>query len=171
MPNALSFIAQMLDPRGRCNRMALLYWAGGVLILQVLLIGLFMAVDVDPRHPLVQALNLAFVWMAFSATAKRLHDIGSSAWWALGFFLIWMAGCLVVGLVVFFAIGPDALDPGTMAYMGLLGIFGAPVLYALVWLHAKPGEAGANRFGAEPAGLGLSRPMTAPAGSEAMQSA
>lgn len=171
MQNVVPFIAQMLDPRGRCNRMALLYWAGGVLIVQVLLVGVLLAVDADPRHPLVQVMNVAFLWMAFSATAKRLHDIGSSAWWALGFFLLWMIGCLAIGVAVFFTFGPEAMDPGTTVYFAMLGLFGAPVLFALVWLHAKPGEAGANRFGLEPYGAGVSGPVSASGASAAMQSA
>jgi uncharacterized membrane protein YhaH (DUF805 family) len=93
----------------------------------------------------------AAAWIYYSAlpqiavvvimsTIPRLHDIGRSGWWAVGFFI---AGAHVQSL---FLAGPE-IFPGS----NLIAIILAAMLVgALVVLGALPGQPGANKFGAPP---------------------
>jgi uncharacterized membrane protein YhaH (DUF805 family) len=163
MSNAITFASQMLDPRGRCNRMALLIWAGVILAVQLVLAGILMTAQVDANNVVVKLLNLAFLWLAFAATSKRLHDIGHSAAWIIAAFAVWIAACVALGVAAMLTFGPAAIEEGTTAYWALFVLFSAPVLFALIWLHAKLGDAGDNRYGPAPSGSGLSMPAVSTA--------
>jgi uncharacterized membrane protein YhaH (DUF805 family) len=79
----------------------------------------------------------------------RLHDIGKSAWWAAGVFLLEIA----IALIGFTTL---PLQQATI----IMGAFVLVIAALLVWLGTTPGEPGPNRYGDPPrSGLGLKRKM------------
>jgi uncharacterized membrane protein YhaH (DUF805 family) len=154
---AIALAGHILDFRGRCNRKGLLVVAGLLLGAEALTVAAVLLLGVDQQHAAVLALKALFVWTAFTAASKRLHDLGHSAWailWTFGAICLWSAA---LTLVVFFGVGEQALLPQSSWYMGILVATIAPVFAATLWLHLAKGEAGANRFGPVPEGIGFSR--------------
>jgi uncharacterized membrane protein YhaH (DUF805 family) len=134
-----------------------------MLASQVLIVAACMALEAVPEGPLLVVLNLFFLWLTTTIVIKRLHDIGRSAWTLAASTIgvvVWSV-VLAIGLVL--VMPKQALLPGAIGYM--LAVLGTalPVLVGILWLHCAPGMAGANRFGAEPAGNGFSpRPQAWP---------
>jgi uncharacterized membrane protein YhaH (DUF805 family) len=93
------------------------------------------------------ALTAFVLWAGSAAMVKRLHDTGRSGWWlpgGLAFCLGWM---VVAVIGCFAAFGLDALRPGNALYPVSLGLAFLPMLGAMLWLHAQPGDPVPNRFG------------------------
>ena len=156
--DALHFVATLLDPRGRCNRRGLFVLAlallgvqfGAGVLLSVVGLGLDTLVGM-----FVAAL---FLWIGFTAVSKRLHDIDASAWWFLGASVFWLVGVTVLSITFGFLLGADALAEGTRGYYILLALMMLPLLAAMLWLHLRPGQLAANRFGPAPRHSGFAMP-------------
>lgn len=148
-------VLEAVDPRGRCNRRGLLLIAIALLAVQLVLAVLLWQGVLLQGGPVMRIAEVLLVAMAISATSKRLHDIGLSAWWILAGFgglAIWS---VLLAVVLVFTIGAAALQPGTMGFaVAVVGTM-TPAFLATLWLHVAKSEVGANRFGAEPSTLGF----------------
>jgi len=114
-PSLLAF--EILDPRGRCNRKGLLIIAIVLLALQ-LVAGALASLGVLQRGgPAMRIAEVTFVLAAFSATSKRLHDLGLSAWWILAGLGGLAAWSVVLALVLVFTVGAAALQPGALGFV------------------------------------------------------
>ena len=106
---------------GRASRPELWWWFLSVLIILILtelidaylivpFLGLENAVDADRTRPLSWIVSLALILPNLAVGARRLHDIGKSAWWLL-VGLIPLIGTLVL---IYFYLQPS--DTGRNAY-------------------------------------------------------
>ena len=120
--------------RGRISRRS--YWLFGFIPMAciglVLGIGLGIArMYASPTTGLALALVMAFfvIWISVAVHAKRLHDIGLSAWWIVIF--------AFVSLVVAYA---------------TYSLFIAQISSLAIWMvvGTLPGTSGTNRFGPDP---------------------
>lgn len=94
-----------------------------------------------------QILAGVVIWVGFAAMAKRLHDIGLSAWWLLGGAAFCFGWTAVVVILTLLTLGLPALTPGNPLYPVSLGLAFLAPLGALLWLHLARGEFGVNRYG------------------------
>ena len=153
-------LGHILDFRGRARRadfwpymllLAAIYFAGCVLVFALL------PFAVGSPIAWMYALTAVLVLLAFSATVRRLHDVGWSGWWMapyvaitlafIAFFLWWRLGLAqapgeeppvrLMQIMPFFMIASAAAN-------------GAAILVFVVCL--LDGAAGPNRYGADPTG-------------------
>jgi uncharacterized membrane protein YhaH (DUF805 family) len=87
---------------------------------------------------LMFAVGIGAIWIGLAVGAKRLHDLGKSAWWLLLFYVV--PGVLQ-------GIG-DRLDV-PLAYVFYLPAFGI-WLWALIELGFLRGTQGPNQYGPDP---------------------
>ncbi len=154
--SALQLMPILFDLRGRCNRTGLLVMACAMLVIQFFAVAVIWGTGADFTGSLVILAKFLFLWIATAAIAKRLHDIGVSAWWipisCIGL-VVWS---FVQTLVLFFIAGHAILDVnGPMFWVSVAGTM-TPVLAATVWLHFAKGVSGANRYGPQPGSSGFS---------------
>lgn len=117
----------------RINRAT--YW----LLLALFIAGFAIAwISLHPRH---LPITVAFVLLSQS----RLHDIGRTGWFSVGFF--------IPGIVLETLLHPaeGAVGGGALVEIALLVL---AILAGLSFLGVIPGQPGANRFG-RPSGRGL----------------
>jgi len=135
---------------GRSNRQE--YWISvGLLIVAALVLGYFQ----------MQAASAAITIMWVITWIRRLHDIGKPGWWSL-LPLLLVVGLAVAGIVLGGSafekmvlnaesgkpISPN--DPG-FAIVALVVLAGLIFQFGFtIWLGAKKGDAGDNKFGAPP---------------------
>lgn len=157
MPVSLSSWLSLVDPRGRCNRTGLLVAAVGLMAAQ----GAMALVEAGlgtAAAPLLLPVKLLVLWVAFAATARRLHDIGRSAWMmlaAMGGFIVWS---IVVAVALVLTVGGKVLVPASPWFWVSFAISMAPMFAATLWLHLAPGTPGPNAYGPVPDGLGVAAP-------------
>ena len=164
MPHFASFALDMLDARGRCNRHGFLALAILMLVLQAALgIAMYLC-GADLQGSLAHAFKAAFIYVAFVASAKRLHDVGRSAWWMLGGITALVIWCLALSIAAVFTLGPDALRPGAFWSTAVVAVSSLPALGMLLWLHFAKGEPRENCYGPVPHGQGFARHRHQPAG-------
>lgn len=119
---------------------------------------------------------LATLLPGLAVTVRRLHDIGKSGWWQLGWYVIPFVAWLAAGVMFLVAVvikystakasggwSFDADDvpwessteafaafpPSAIMFIAALVITLAVIVWAIIWL-ARQGEAGQNRFGPDP---------------------
>ena len=85
-------------------------------------------------------MNFVFMWVIIAASAKRLHDVNTSGWWAPLPFLIGF-GIIAFGVIF------DAADMMRVLALAMI-VVGVPIIVVGVWR----GTEGANRFGNDRAG-------------------
>lgn len=165
--STLHNLLPMFDPRGRCNRKGLVIAAAVMLSVEVIVaLGLWTS-GRRLDDPAVLPLKAAMVYLAISAAAQRLHDLGRSAWvivWALLGLIGWS---VVLAVAVMLNLPPEQLAPGETGHMIVFAGVAVPLVAALLWLHFAPGMTCANRFGPVPKELGFARNAT-PQGDEAV---
>ena len=153
----VSILRSMLDPRGRCNRKGLLIAAVVMLVVEAVAgLGLW-AAERALNDPILLPFKAAMIYLAVSAAAQRLHDLGLSAWrigWATLAIFGW---CIAVTLAAMVTFGPERMAPGEAGFTIVFASLLMPMLVMLLWLHFAPGEPGSNRFGPEPEALGFAR--------------
>ena len=169
----MPFLRRILSFRGRRSRTPFLGCTavvqatdlGGVLALALLYAvfrnasgGWAVAALVLLALPVIAAmLAVRLVELAF--TARRLHDIGFSAW-----HLFWVHGPAVAAFAIanlqkYADVPVGALGAGEVFWPWQVFRYGV-----LAWLGATPGTDGENRFGADPGADGGDRKETASAG-------
>ncbi len=132
----------LFDPRGRADRVDMLIAAGIVVVVEA---GLALSGLEDNLFAWL-AKGCA-LWIGIAVSAKRLHDLGYSAWWlaagAAGL-CMWSA-FLAFGFLIF--LGPAELEQGSFGLAALFGLIMLPAVGIGLWLHLAEGETLANRFG------------------------
>lgn len=154
----LSLILSLVDPRGRCNRRGLLVIASLLLAVETMLVTLASLGIASPDGAGVMPVKVVVLWIAIAACAKRLHDIGRSAWamaLAVPVTLVWGFAATVA---VTMQVGVEALVPSSPWYFACLGLTMVPVVAGTTWLHIAGGDSGPNRYGPAPEGLGIAGP-------------
>jgi uncharacterized membrane protein YhaH (DUF805 family) len=157
--SALPTFHDLFDPRGRANRGGLLKVAVLLLAADVVAVAVIAATGAAFTGAAALAFKLVSVWIATAAVARRLHDVGFSAWWiakGLAALIAWSIAVAVALLTRYTA--AEALDPAQSAFWLNLALTSAPVLAALGWLHVARGDAAANRYGPPPGASGFSAP-------------
>lgn len=156
--NALPWLREISDPRGRCNRKAFLHIALAFLMLQLGVAGLLSLLNIETSLEFTFLWNAPMFWIGTTVCVKRLHDVGHRGWWIPGAFAIWFVAAFVITVVVSMVLGEEALAQGQPAFFALFGIMTLPAFGALLWLHTAPSDAKANVYGPIPGDSGLSMP-------------
>lgn len=160
-----SRILQIADPRGRCNRRALLGIALALLILQTIAFVVRSYATTPLINLLASAIELSCLWIAMCATIKRLHDLNLSGWWmpaGLPALCVW---AVFVGSIALATLGLAVFQVGSPQFMiYAIGVMIWP-LAATLWLHFAEGTAGPNKYGHEPDETGLGIPIAPPCAS------
>ena len=157
MSRFTAYSVELIDPRGRCDRRGLLALAIIIMVLQAALALAVLASGIEPAPLIVDMVNAVFVYMAFAATAKRLHDTGRSAWWIVGGAIAVVAWSIAVAFSAVLALGPDGFDPGSFWWIVAVTVSTLPAFALLLWLHCAKGDSQANRFGPVPGRSGFAR--------------
>ena len=144
-----------LTPEGRIGRRD--FWIGFVIILVA-------SVVLGVIPVLGQLIGIALLWPQICIHAKRLHDMGKTAWlmvvpFAVSFIAV--GGAVIVGGAGVISAGAMGDNPaavgaalaGMGAAMGFLGIALLVGLAFLLWVGLSRGEVGPNRFGPPPVSL------------------
>lgn len=135
MISAIQIIRKLFDPRGRADRMDMLVAAAIVLCVEV-----SAALFVGEEGVLAFVMKVIAVWIGVAVTAKRLRDMGLSAWWLVGgagVLCIWTA-FVAFGFLIF--VGPAELGQGSFAMLAFLGLVMMPAIGAALWLHLAEGD-------------------------------
>lgn len=149
------FFNAVIDPRGRISRKGFL--AASLVIMGVEIFGslLIFKGGVAPDSYLITGLKLLVVWLCVAVLAKRLHDLGYSAWWLVAAGAA-QAAWTAVFVTAFIAVaGLERIQPGMIWSYALYAGAMMPALGFLLWLQLAPGEPRNNPFGVEPQGLGF----------------
>ena len=120
--------------------------------------------------------GLATLLPTLAVTARRLHDIGKTGWWQLGWYAINLTAWLAAGVMFLIAVvieysttdasggwdfDSDDIDwanagdafasfpPSAIVLLAAIVITLGITVWAIVWL-ARRGESGQNRFGPDP---------------------
>lgn len=152
----LNRVFQVADPRGRCNRKALLGVALALLATQAVTFLVHASTGNIAVHIAATAIELACIWIATSAAIKRLHDLDLSGWWVPGFLFALFVWTLIVSFASFLTFGESVAIIGSTEFMIHTAIVTALPLAATVWLHFAKGVEGPNKYGPEPDESGLS---------------
>jgi uncharacterized membrane protein YhaH (DUF805 family) len=167
----LSRILHIADPRGRCNRRALLGIALALLTIQT---GAFV-VHSYATTPLVNlsasAIELACLWIAISASIKRLHDLNFSGWWMPASLLALCVWAMAVGFITLSTLGLAVARVGSPQFMVYATAVMIWPLAATLWLHFAEGTEGPNKYGYEPDETGVGLPIAAPRASASFKPA
>lgn len=162
----MTFIARVIriaDPRGRCNRKALLGVALALLAIQALAVLIHTSTENAALHMVATTVEIGCLWIATSAAIKRLHDLGLSGWWVPGSVLALFVWMLIASFASYLTLGESVAVVGSPEFM----VYAAAVmiwpLAATVWMHFAKGVEGPNRYGPEPDESGLSSPGDTPA--------
>ena len=99
--------------------------------------------------------GLAVIIPGISITTRRLHDIGRSGWWQLGYWVVTIVVWIV--LIGAFAAGFAVLEDERPWFAGLLFLLTtaasvgaiALIIVWVIWLVRK-GDSGPNKYGSDP---------------------
>ena len=151
-----SIVYHLFDPRGRCNRKGLFIVALSLLAVEIVTGLAFWMGEVSLSGPFGMAVKVLFFWLATVAVAKRLHDLGRSAWWIVGGFAFLIVWSVCGSLILLLSVGESVLDPMSRGFMASVMLTMFPVLVATLWLHFARGQVHSNRFGPVPQANGFS---------------
>ena len=153
---AIQLLKASISPYGRCNRTGLLHVTSALIAAQVLLSVLLWLAGSPTHGAFGLSFNAVLIWAGFCATAKRLHDIGLSAWWIPVFFASLILWSFIQTFLLFMLIGPSILDIfHPMFWLSIAGIL-TPVLAVTIWLHYAPSDPQPNSYGLSPGANGFS---------------
>lgn len=159
----------LLSPEGRINRQT--FWFAFLLVM----VSSFV-LNVVPV--IGQIIGLLLLWPQVCIHAKRLHDMGRTAWLMLIPAAVTLAatslamafgGAAILGAGLMHYMGAHmagqgALTAGLGAAAGFMSLAMLAGLAFLLWVGLTPSQAGDNRFGAAPApGLPRQPPPADPA--------
>jgi uncharacterized membrane protein YhaH (DUF805 family) len=156
-----------LTAEGRIGRRD--FWIGFAMVM-----GATLVLNMIPV--LGQIIGLLLLWPQICLHAKRLHDMGRTAWLmvfpfaiatgAMGMAMI-TAGASLFSAIQLRNAGSDAAALTTaLSGLGAAGLVGSVSMLVglafLLWVGLSPGQSGLNRFGAEPSRGPLPAPPPAP---------
>ncbi|MFM2421879.1 MAG: hypothetical protein RL291_409 [Pseudomonadota bacterium] len=147
-----------MNPRGRADRHGLFVIAVGLLILQIATALLLKVFGITLSQTMKYVVGVPMMWIGFATTAKRLHDVGRSAWMipvAIVFWIVMSTG--VSTLIMLFSMFKLGVDPTNWVTL-YVGVFAVPAFGGLLWMHCAPGQKGANAYGAPTDESGFSTP-------------
>jgi uncharacterized membrane protein YhaH (DUF805 family) len=156
--NIMPIVLELCDPRGRCNARGLQRSTLYLLAIQVGYAAAFACLGIDLQGTIATLIGVAFCWLGFTLVAKRLHDIGRTAWWFAAALTMWMVSTIIICASVMMMFGTEALDEGTTARLVMLAVTILPLFASLIWLHFAAGNTGDNRFGPAPDASGFAMP-------------
>ena len=162
------------DFGGRATRDEFWWW--GVFI--VIASAVFSVIDrlIGLGSALETLFTLAILLPTLAVTARRLHDIGKTGWWQLGWYAVNITAWLVAGIMYLVAaaieygtrdasggwsLDGDDIDwgnsgeflvsfpPSLIVLIAAIVITLASIVWAIVWMVRKGGS-GENRFGPDP---------------------
>ncbi|MEM1371835.1 MAG: DUF805 domain-containing protein [Pseudomonadota bacterium] len=157
----MAWLRHLFDPRGRVNRIGLLFVGLGLLPAEAGIRLLAWGLALPPLHAGVVAVKLVLLWLACVALIKRLHDMGRGATWllaGLAGFIAWVGTCFVAILAM---VQSGVLSSPSMLITVSLVAYGLPLVGGAVFMHCQPGDKARNRFGAPPGPTGFSHPSLA----------
>ncbi len=157
----LNRVFQIADPRGRCNRKALLGVALALLAIQAVAVLVQSFVENAALHLLASAVEIGCLWIATSAAIKRLHDLGYSGWWVPGSVLALFVWMLIASFVSYLLLGESVAVVGSPEFMVYAAAVMVWPLVATIWMHFAKGIEGPNIYGPEPDESGISFPKHA----------
>jgi uncharacterized membrane protein YhaH (DUF805 family) len=160
MPPAVAFVLQLVDPRGRGDRVDFLWAAIQLVAAQVsFALGLWVSsASVLGWRGFLG--NLVFGWLGYAAISRRVHDLGHSGWWLLRRLLAWLVAAATLALLVALGVGAEALEMRPPLLWATFAALLLPLLALALWLHVSAGEPAANRFGPAP-GTAVPPPLSA----------
>jgi uncharacterized membrane protein YhaH (DUF805 family) len=150
-----------LNPAGRSNRRGLLVSAGALLTLQMIAVVVYFGFDLPKTGTSAQLCHVAFLWLAFVAMSKRLHDLSLSAWWIGKAMASVVVSTVILAIGLMFFMEQSAFEPGGKGY--LIVVLGnmVPIFVMTMWVHFQRGVDVDNRYGPVPAGWsGFTFPST-----------
>ena len=145
-----SAVAFQLGWKGRLNRLsylfAVLIFYGGTFIaftptilLEKLLESENRLLDITPLPSLV------LLWIVFTSTIRRLHDLNKSGGW------IPVIGCRFIAASIGSRLSIEHATDETLMVLAILHYFGTFTFgFGLIALFFIPGTKGENKFGADP---------------------
>ncbi len=155
---ASQLIYAFLNPDGRSDRRGLLMAAVWLLCLQAFAVTALMAFDLPPLGAVAIACHIAFVWIAFVAASKRLHDLGLSAWWIGKGLAATVVSTVILAAILMCVMDQAAFETGQDGYFLVVGGNILPVFAMTLWLHVQRGMSGGNIYGPLPGASGFSMP-------------
>jgi uncharacterized membrane protein YhaH (DUF805 family) len=146
------------NPEGRSDRRGLLIAAGVLFVLQGLALIYLTAFERPLTGVTATGLHVGFLWLAFVAMSKRLHDIGLSAWWVGKALAATVLSTVVLAVILMLFLPKSSFDPGGIGY--LVTVIGnmAPIVAMTLWAHCKRGQDIVNQYGPVPGRSGFSFP-------------
>ena len=159
---------------GRATRAEYWWWALFIAIASIV----FGVIDglIGSGDALETLFYLAILLPSLAVTTRRLHDIGKTGWWQLGWYAVLFTAWLAAGIMYLIAVAKEygttdaagnwSLDgddidwansgealgaflPGLIVLIAAAVITLVAIVWAIVWV-ARQGEPGQNRFGADP---------------------
>ncbi len=131
----------LLTPRGRIGRGP--FWIGFAIVMVVSLV-----LNMIPGV-VGHLLGIILLWPQVCIHAKRLHDMGRTAWWMLAPVLV-----LLVCGVATYALAFSETGGGVSAGVAPLAIAAVCGIGFLLWVGLTPGSSQTNRFGPQFEGAG-----------------
>lgn len=126
--------------QGRANRQR--YWLTSLAAYALFLIVAFVGIMIPFVGPVLGLVALvAFLWVVFATSTRRLHDRNKSAWWMLPMYLPLLLLSALAGIA-------ETSDP--MAGAGLSVLTLPFSIWILIDLGCLKGTTGPNRFGPDP---------------------
>lgn len=148
------------NPEGRCDRRGLLIAAGVLFLMQILAMIYLTAFNEPLTGVIAITFHLGFLWMAFVAMSKRLHDIGLSAWWVGKALAATVLSSVALAVLLMLFLPRSSFEPGGIGH--LVTVLGNmfPIIVMTLWAHFKRGIDVDNHYGPVPGNSGFSFPAS-----------
>ena len=157
----MPFTQLLFSFSGRINRAKWWLLVLVLFILQILLIGLTMAVPSEGFNTVLNWIYFILsLWISVAAGTKRLHDLNRSGAWLVLFvggpFLLLIISLLAAGVSIdgtaFFGETPDVSQLMRLGGFALiiLAIWLGLAIWALIWFGCLRGTNGPNDYGPDP---------------------
>jgi uncharacterized membrane protein YhaH (DUF805 family) len=150
-------LAELADPRGRCNRHGFLVVAIGLIISQLVLGAVLSLTGIGLSGLASLIVNGAIFVLGLSVCIQRLHDLNLRAWVIPAAVAGWFTVSFVIALALFMVMDDGFLKEGSVGYAMVFLMMMVPAFGGLLWLHTAPGQRVPNRFGPVPGRNGFAR--------------
>jgi uncharacterized membrane protein YhaH (DUF805 family) len=150
-------LAELADPRGRCNRHGFLVVAIGLIISQLVLGAVLNLTGIGLSGVASLIVNGAIFILGLSVCVQRLHDLNLRAWVIPVAVTAWFTVSFVIALALFMVMDDGFLKEGSVGYAMVFLMMMVPAFGGLLWLHTAPGQRVPNRFGPVPGRNGFAR--------------